>query len=195
MKRLAVFPLAFLAGSCLSSAPQPQNRPGTGLEELTAQASDDEHCVRLGAGTCERDARCQVLAEPCWCPYDRTCPAGVDCDCRGGVFRACAPARCNPVNCGPARPLLLDEHGCLRCGGPLTCAEAAVQLLRTCGARPSDIAGLHCESAPDCVNDCLHAITSCAEIGCGLCDSCDCGRLGPLERCVRECHAPPAAAD
>ena len=126
-------------------------------------------------GACECMAasdRCEGLAEACWCPSE--CDPNIACICGGGRFIECHN-----------RPPAND------------CNTQATRVTSMCADRPFvDAIYSLCVSNPDCMGQCLSALTtaeSCAQIDCSFCSAaCDCmlpSTPSALRACVVSCWA------
>ena len=137
---------------------------------------------------------CQVVAEPCYCPFP-TCGAGA-CGCGGGRFVGCAPRAsgcAGSISCRPAeRAAGPDARGCFACAASSDCKTAWTQLLDGLGAlgcRPgaAQVSDFRCDTRPDCVTKCINQVQKCGDIGCGLCGVCDCAGTAPFDICYFSC--------
>lgn len=177
---------------CAACAAPPGSDEGDMSRPPEDLASD---CAALTECACRSRTGCQVIAEPCYCPFPQ-CGEGA-CICGGGRYLGCAPrsSACeSSVSCRPAGRIAgPDGRGCYACRYETDCDKAFRQMMETlkaapgCGISDQLVDGFSCRRNPECLTRCVNAVERCEDVGCGLCTACRCVSPGQFERCVNAC--------
>jgi hypothetical protein len=123
-------------------------------------------CTGLDECACFTTTGCTPIAEPCWCPFPQ-CNSSGACICGGGRFFACAPQAI------------------------ATCAGAKARVAALCPTlKGPTFDGLCTRPAPACVTKCLAEVSSCSDVFCSFCETCDCAG-DQFSNCYAQCANTP----
>lgn len=117
-------------------------------------------CKGLDECACLRSNACAPIAEACYCPQ---CGSTAVCKCAGGKYLGCSSAGLN------------------------ACSGAKAQLAALCPTlKGSTFDGLCGGTNNACITKCLGEVTSCSDVFCTFCESCDCAS-DRFSQCLGNC--------
>jgi hypothetical protein len=146
-------PIACIALACPNGTmPNPADRCGCPVCRPFDAGVDTAKlaCLNMDECTCASANGCSVISNACYCPYPQCSPGGA-CVCGGGKFLGCAPVTLS------------------------TCLAAKDRIAGLCPTLSgATFDGLCQQSDSACITKCLNDVTTCSDVLCTFCETCDC---------------------